>query len=268
MKRNSKNSLLWEISGGDLRGVSYLFGTMHVKDERAFSLVKEVQNFIDACETFATEFNLKEAQSGVAPDILDLPDKQKLTDFISQKKYNKLRKTFIRHFNFDIEPLQTSMPLIISNALSAQSLQSEREVSLDEYLWQYAERREKVTLGIETFAEQIAILHKIPLAYQFKALSDVAKNISKFNKQHKKLAQLYEAQNIRQLYKSTKKSIGGARHILLYNRNQIMAERIASMATEQTLFAAVGAAHLAGKKGILKLLKDGGLQVKAVPVGR
>ena len=264
MAKKSKNSLLWQISGDKLPGTSYLFGTMHVKDERAFSLIESLQKAIDTCDAFATEFNLSEMESGVEPNAMDLPDNQVLTDFISEKKYQRMRKTFIKYFEFDIEVLKSAMPLIISNALSAQTLMTDREVNLDQYLWQYAASKEKVTLGIETFAEQLEILHAIPLDYQFKALSDIAKNISGFSKQHQKMTALYEKQDIRQMYQSTKKSIGGARKILLYNRNTIMAERIERMAREQTLFAAIGAAHLAGKKGVLKLLKDAGLKVKPV----
>ncbi len=264
LAKKSKNSLLWQISGENLSGTSYIFGTMHVKDERAFSLIEPLKDVIDTCEAFATEFNLKEAESGVEPNAMDLPDNQILTDFISEKKYQRMRKIFIKYFEFDIEVLKSAMPLIISNALSAQTLMSEREVNLDQYLWQYAESQEKITLGIETFAEQLQILHAIPLDYQFKALSDISKNISSFSKQHQKMTALYAKQDIRQMYQSTKKSIGAARKILLYNRNEIMAERIERMAQEQTLFTAVGAAHLAGKKGVLKLLKNAGLSVKPI----
>ena len=235
---------------------------MHVKDERAFSLIEPLKQAIDTCDAFATEFNLKEAESGVEPNAMDLPDNKTLTDFISEKKYQRMRKTFIKYFEFDIEVLKSAMPLIISNTLSAQTLMTDREVNLDQYLWQYAESREKVTLGIETFAEQLQILHAIPLDYQFKALSDISKNISGFSKEHQKMTALYKKQDIRQMYQSTKKSIGGARKILLYNRNTIMAERIERMAKEQTIFSAIGAAHLAGKKGVIKLLKDAGLKVK------
>lgn len=264
MSKKSKNSLLWQISGNNLPGTSYVFGTMHVKDERAFSLIESLKKAIDTCDAFATEFNLKEVESGVEPNAMDLPDDQLLTDFISEKKYQRMRKMFIKYFEFDIEVLKSAMPLIITNALSSQTLMTDREVNLDQYLWQYAEDREKITLGIETFAEQLQILHAIPLDYQFKALSDIAKNISGFSKQHQKMTELYEKQDIRQLYQSTKKGIGSARKILLYNRNAIMAERIERMAQEQTLFSAIGAAHLAGKKGVLKLLKDAGLTVKPV----
>ncbi len=264
MAKKSKNSLLWQITGNKLPGTSYLFGTMHVKDERAFSLIESLKKAIDDCDAFATEFNLSEVESGVEPNAMDLPDNQVLTDFISEKKYQRIRKTFIKYFEFDIEILKSAMPLIITNALSAQTLMTDRELNLDQYLWQYAESREKVTLGIETFAEQLEILHAIPLDYQFKALLDIAKNISSFGKQHHRMTALYEKQDIRQMYQSTKKSIGSARKVLLYNRNVIMAERIERMAQEQTIFAAVGAAHLAGKKGVLKLLKDAGLKVKPV----
>jgi uncharacterized protein YbaP (TraB family) len=43
-----------------------------------------------------------------------------------------------------------------------------------------------------------------------------------------------------------------------------MAERIIKLSADQSLFTAIGAGHLAGKKGVLRLLKKAGLKV--VPI--
>ena len=61
-----------------------------------------------------------------------------------------------------------------------------------------------------------------------------------------------------------KRSSRGLRSLLIYERNERMAARFAELAFEKTTFAAVGAAHLDGKKGLLRLLKMGGFSVKHV----
>ena len=79
------------------------------------------------------------------------------------------------------------------------------------------------------------------------------------------MTELYEQSDILKLYKVTRKQAKGMRKILLFNRNDLMAKRIAQFASEQSLFASIGAGHLAGEKGVLRLLKKKhGFKVKPV----
>jgi uncharacterized protein YbaP (TraB family) len=43
-----------------------------------------------------------------------------------------------------------------------------------------------------------------------------------------------------------------------------MANRIAEFTNQHTIFAAIGAGHLGGKKGVLRLLKKKGFTVKPI----
>jgi uncharacterized protein YbaP (TraB family) len=74
----------------------------------------------------------------------------------------------------------------------------------------------------------------------------------------------YETSDIQKIFKSAKKSTKGLRKVLLYDRNKIMAQRIAVMAKEQSIFVAIGAGHLGGQKGVLRLLKKNGLKIRPV----
>ncbi|NJM79551.1 MAG: TraB/GumN family protein [Flavobacterium sp.] len=51
-----------------------------------------------------------------------------------------------------------------------------------------------------------------------------------------------------------------AHEALIINRNKIMADSISSISKRGSLFAAVGAAHLAGNEGIINLLLKKDLQ--------
>jgi len=108
-------------------------------------------------------------------------------------------------------------------------------------------------------------MEKIPLDYQAAALWSMVKNVSRFRKSLLKLSSLYQEGNLSKILKSAKKSTGKLRKMMIYDRNEVMAQRIALLAAEQTLFAAVGAGHLGGKKGILKKLKMAGFRLKSVP---
>ncbi len=80
------------------------------------------------------------------------------------------------------------------------------------------------------------------------------------------LIDMYKAQNIHELYRIMKgdESITKYEDVLLVQRNEnwipVMKEKMHTYST----FFAVGAGHLAGPKGVLKLLEEEGYEVEAV----
>ena len=59
----SQNTLLFKISGKDLKQPSYAFGTMHVNDEKAFNFGDAVFDAIEACEVAAFEIDMSKSNS-------------------------------------------------------------------------------------------------------------------------------------------------------------------------------------------------------------
>ena len=251
----NKKSLLWQIDHPDFTGSCYLFGTMHVQDQRAFRFVEPVLEVMDSCAVFATEFNLDEATQGISPNYLRLPGQQSYHDFLTAKQIGKLQKVVQQQVNLDIQPYLTMKPLVLIQLITAFLLQKDEQYSLDEYLFRQARQRGISCVGLETYAEQLEILNQLPLENQFKSLVAISKNFKRFRKQLLKTTTAYESADVQQIFKAAKKSAQGMRKILLYNRNALMTERFLNLARENSLLAAVGAGHLGGKKGVLRQLK-------------
>lgn len=262
--KKKKHSLIWKLEAEDNPHVSYLLGTMHVKDAKAFVRMTEMKECIDKCKVFATEFNLEEADASLTADGLNLPEGETLETLLGTKKYAKTRKIIGKAFGVDLDFFNTHIPIMASNVLTEKILSEDMQSSLDESLWMYAKEKEKIMMGIETFAEQMDILIQIPMDYQLKQLKEIAKNPKKFKKQIAKVANWFEDENIQQLYKSVRKSAGKIKKMMLYDRNVNMAERVTKIAWEQSLCFAVGAGHLWGERGLIKLLKDEGFKVSPV----
>ncbi|MEL6926905.1 MAG: TraB/GumN family protein, partial [Bacteroidota bacterium] len=157
--------------------------------------------------------------------------------------------------------------LLVTNLMAERLLASDMSVSLDETLWNFAKAEEKIMLGIEDFEAQVRLMQRIPVDLQLKSLKSAIANISKFRKATLRTTDIYQQGDIFQLYQLTKKSLGKMRKIMLYERNRNMATRIEKLSAEQHLFAAIGAAHLAGEKGVIKLLKASGLKLRPERIG-
>jgi uncharacterized protein YbaP (TraB family) len=97
---------------------------------------------------------------------------------------------------------------------------------------------------------------EISLEFQLKQLKDICRNVNKFRKTLKKLSLSYKNQDINKLYKVSKKAMGALKYKLIYERNSIMTQNILKLSNNHATFISIGAAHLAGKHGVLRLLKD------------
>ena len=264
MQRRRKQSLLWQVDGPMLAGTSYLFGTMHIKNNKAFKKKEVVYEKILACDAFATEFDLDEVNQARDPGIFLLPFGQTLDQLIPPKKYAKLRKIIQKVAKFDLDQFRHLQPIVITNLIDEVILSTDMPLALDAHLWNFAQQSNVRTIGIETFEEQIRILKKIPLQYQVDALVAMGKNISRHRRNIIKLAEMYEREDLAQLHKTARKGGRELKRLLIDNRNLIMANRLFARFQEHTLLFAVGAGHLSGENGVLRLLKFRGLKVKPV----
>ena len=258
-----KNTLVWAVyTEGVAEATSYIVGTMHVRDERAFTFDASFYEKILACEVFATEFALDDAKESDVNESMYLQEGQSLKLLIPNKLYNALNQLLAKRVGMELSNFNHFKPIMITNLLTENILSNDRMFSLDETLWNFAKENGKILRGIETFEEQILVLKSMSLDDQIKGLKDLTKNFSQFRKQLIQMTKLYEKADITELYKAAKRSSKGGRKLLLYDRNVVMADRIEEMMKRNSVCAAIGAGHLAGKKGVLKLLKDKGFKVK------
>ena len=257
-------ALLWRLDRPGTPGPSYLFGTMHVRDARAFRRREQVYACLAECAAFATEFDLRELEAGSDPDALYLPDGQRLSTLLGERHYARLRRTLRRAFGVDLARFDRLRPLVVANLVGEKTLAEQYTLSLDEHLWQRAEATGMTTLGLETYASQRELLRGLPLAAQLRSLRAIGRHPAKFRRQIQRLADYYAAGQLDQLYRATRRGTGGMRHAMIFARNARMAARFDELARDQPLFAAVGAAHLPGGKGMLRLLKQGGWRTEPV----
>ncbi|MEI6409470.1 MAG: TraB/GumN family protein [Bacteroidota bacterium] len=259
-----KKTLLWRItplSGGP---DSYLFGTMHVRDLRAFRWYEIVLTYLNQCTVFATEFNFSELDGRALAETLHLPEGQTLDKMLRPGVWKGLERIAQQRLGFSAALLKYQHPMAVNTLISSSLLAEEAAQSLDETLWSYAQAAGKLMIGVESFEDQLNTIRSIDLEHQVAGLTWLVKNFVHQKKRLHKLMRWYEAGDLQQLYKAAKKDAKGMRRVMLYDRNYNMAVKFVEVAKTQSLFCAVGAGHLPGEKGMLRLLKKAGFKVKPV----
>ncbi|MBS1536071.1 MAG: TraB/GumN family protein [Bacteroidetes bacterium] len=127
---------------------------------------------------------------------------------------------------------------------------------------QLAAQSKKPVTGLEKVSEQIEILNQSFTDEQMIAYLDEITP-----KMCADLVQEYKSQNIDgvlQLIAQDQSIDAEAQRKLLQNRNEHWVKVIPEMMQKQSTFFAFGAAHLAGKQGVVALLKKAGYQVEPV----
>jgi len=256
--------MLYQLRTKASDNISYLFGTMHLQNEAAFTYKEQILAKINECEAFATEFKLDEADEEKTTRYMNLPPGVFLETLLSKKKFDQIDAFLKANLRIPLMAFNQSKPLVITNLITTSIFQQDMELALDIYLYQYAKMQGKELLGIETFDEQLEILQKIPLEIQVKSLKDLIKNFDQHRLEMNEISQLYAEGKTKDLHKLAKKSAKGFRRIMLYNRNAVMSERIAKRINEKSICVAIGAGHLEGKRGVIKGLEDLGVEVTKI----
>ncbi len=257
-----RDSVLWELSFPNSTKKSYVFGTMHVQDSFAFSHLEKALKYQGVCQVMACEYNLDLRSNIQSQHIFLNPSGQGLSELYGPRLFKKLNNASVKYFDIDLHALQSVLPFGITSMLTSKLLSNDYAVNLDQHLWDSAIKQNMEREGLELFEDQLTILSSIDMQFQLKQLKDILLNYSKYAASLKDMCTLYEQEKIHALYQKSKKSLGRYKKLLLFNRNEQMANSIIEISSQKTLFAAVGAAHLSGDKGVLHLLNQKGVKIK------
>ena len=251
------SSLLWSLQRPDGKE-SWLFGSMHIRDDRVHQLGEKLYPLILKSDKFIGEMELNQPAIGIAMPVYDLKS------HFSEKVFRKMREQLIKSFHVDIELFVRVHPLMLISALSQSILEADHQVSLDEHLWRFAELNHIETGGLESYVEQMEILHSIDPGELYKQVQKISKSPSGLRRQTLRALEWYMKGDVHKLYLLTKSSMHKLRKSVIYERNQQMSLRIHALPATSTYFIVIGAGHLSGKFGVIPWLKRSGWKVRPV----
>ena len=148
----------------------------------------------------------------------------------------------------------------------------ENGVFLDLALYRNAVDQGKPVYGLERIEEQIGYFDAMPQADQIALLKDAVYHHDRLPAMFDELLNAYLARDLDALMRINERYLHegdaqlAARFMVRFvdQRNRLMVERMQPRLREGRAFVAVGALHLPGPRGILRLLEQRGYRVSAV----
>ena len=255
-----EKTLFWEISGNGLTKKSYLYGTMHVNDKISYHLSDAFFKNLLASDIVSNESDPETWDEVIAlmqQNNLYSPYNFYATFYLNPIKKNAIKTVFINSNYF---------ANMLSGVEGEKSDYQENTV-LDMFIYQTGRKYKKRIIGLESATESMLSIMKIkqddarPDDKNRELLLKIVKsgNFNEATKDYYREKDVLMLDSIYKLMFSKK-----AHDALIVNRNIIMTKSIDSLAKTGSLFSAVGAAHLAGKQGIIQLLRDKGYTVSPI----
>ena len=274
---DSYGQLLWKVTNKKSKKISYLYGTIHVADERAFVLKDKLLEKIGACEVYAGEMIFDPQMIFAVLPKLFMGQDTTLQTLLTDEEYKIVKNILDEKLGMmssmveRMKPVFTSLLLQEGKMGGTPSNKSKQGYKpLDLFLQEEADKRKLELVGLETLEEQMNVFDLMPVQKQAKALYEEIVNSPQdttSTTNMDKMLDWYAVQKLDSLYLYAAeefKEDPNLGYAILTKRNQNMAERIEDIILKKSAFIAIGAAHLPDVQGVIELLRKRKFKVEPI----
>ena len=262
-----EKSLLWEISGEGLESPSYLYGTIHATCDA--TLDASTLKALDETKQLYLEIDMDDKEMPMQMmKYMKMNNDEKLSTLVSEEDFIIIDSFLKDNVSMSAKMLDTFKPFMVSAMLLPKMLDCEFK-SVEGELMRVTKEQNEEVYGLEKVEDQMKVFDAIPYQEQANELLKTAKNgLEKDKLEFQKMMNVYKKKDIEELLRmmdaSDNKITADNKGVLLNNRNKNWIPIIIKTAKEMPTFFGVGAAHLAGDEGVIKLLRKAGYKVVAV----
>ncbi len=265
-----ENSLLWEISGNGLAEDSYLFGTIHIIPKEDFFFTEPMKSAFDASKKLIMEVDLDVSFSDQLSLMqkMILPEGKSISSYMTKQEYSTLiayLKDSLKLRAMSLMAIEKMKPMLSYSVILEEKIENAKVYEM--HFMKLAKKRKMKVIGLETLEEQVSIIDHIPIESQVVMLLEMT-NSNNIMEEYNEMVQLYVSQDINKLYEYAKEDRELEKYTdkLLMNRNRKWVSLLVEQIKEGTCFIAVGSGHLAGKDGLINLLREEGYELSPVKV--
>lgn len=249
------SSLLWEIKTSKRSKPSYLFGTIHISNPEVFAFDQVVyeklkQSKLLVLELIPDQIPPQELYKAMSMD-------SSLEQLLSPSDYDFLANKLEEEYHIPVRQVDRIKPFFLNPAVLDPGEQSEEGGEpMDVHLLNLSRGWNKEIAALETLQEQIQVIDQVSLRDQAALLLESLRSDSASDADFHQLLDVYLRQDIEALVElADNEGIPVAfRRALLDDRNNRMASRILDLIQHKRCFIAVGAGHLGGSAGLIRLL--------------
>ncbi len=278
--------LLYRISGNGLESPSYIVGTYHLAPasfadsipgmSEAIENTQQVCGELDMMDAFKPENAARLMQSQM------LPEGVTLSSLLTADQLSRLNILLFEVLGTNLEDetfaaqVEKMKPVALSTTLSlAEYMKKTQSFNpmelLDNYFQMLALQNGKSVKGFETVDFQMDVLYGTELPKQVEDLMCMVDHFEEVTRLVDRITAAYFAQDFKQLEAVLEEELEGEcaaspeeEAALLDNRNHNWIGMMPDMMTEKPTLFVVGAGHLCGDQGVLKLLEGLGYTVEGM----
>jgi uncharacterized protein YbaP (TraB family) len=267
MPEGNRNTLLWEVSGNGLEQPSYFLGTMHILCPEDAYLSPALLSVLDRVKEIYFEIDLDNMALMIgAMASMGMKNDTVLSDLLSKEDYQLVEAYFSDKMPLPFALLKRMKPMLLSGMMSEQMLPCKAGSGTEMLLSEEAQKRKIPTLGLETPAYQFGLFDKIPYQVQadelLKAIKDTANEGSDAIGKMLAAFQQQDLEALESLTTSEEGGMAGNLDLLIYDRNRNWVNRFSELAPQKSGLYAVGAGHLPGENGVIRLLEMKGYTLR------
>lgn len=262
-----EKALLWKISGNGLTQPSYLFGTIHATcdatlDAATLKALEETKQLYLEIDMDDPMLQMQMMQG------MTMKNGVTISSLVSEEEFVVIDEFLQKNIGMSAKMINTFKPFMLNSMLLPKLLDCEFQ-SVEMELMKVTKAQNEEVYGLETIGDQLQVFDKIPYQDQVNELLKTAKSdLSKEKAEMKKIMDVYKTKDIEKMLvvmdESDNTISADNKDVLLVNRNRNWIPIIEKVIKSTPTFFGVGAAHLAGDDGVIKLLRKQGYKVEAV----
>lgn len=256
--------LLWRIEARD-GAESYIFGTIHISDPRVTQLSPSVSAALEHSDHFVMEVMFDADTVAQMSRAMYFQHGRSLSQLLPRELYTRVVALLAR-YQVNGAAADRLKPWAAYTTLSLPPDQS--APPLDLVLMNSAQAAGKTLAGLETLAEQVAVFDGLAEHEQIELLTLTACHYERFQAEVDEMIGYYETEDLAAMMRMAARYESPLQKrfmdLLLRQRNHRMVERMREGLARGGMFIAIGALHLPGSEGVLKLLQADGYRVHRV----
>ncbi len=260
-----ENALLWQVSGNGLASPSYVYGTIHMICKEDFLLSNTLKDKFDASKSVYLEIDMDDPSIMMKTAMLSIMKDHTLKDIMTAKDYEEISAYVKDSLGMPMMIFNRMKPMTLMSLLYTKVLSCPSE-SYEQRFMEMAKQQKKEIKGLERIEDQMAVFDKIPDSLEAQMILEMIRKMPEQREQFARMVSSYKKEDLGSLGDEMSNSTEwkGFEDIMLVDRNKnwipVMS---AAMKTGTQLFA-IGAGHLAGKDGVITLLRKSGFKVEPV----